>query len=138
MENEITSMVKVGFGIIIGFISSLIGGLDELFTMLIIMIVIDLISGIMKGIVNKNINGEKFYKGGFKKLSIFLVVVVGTQIEIYLGSGIPLRSISITYYIISEGISFIENISYFVDLPEPFIKYFKDENVNNEGDDKDE
>lgn len=126
MENEGINMVKVGIGLIVGFISSLIGGVDELFTMLMIMIVIDLISGIMKGIVNKNINGEKFYKGGFKKLSIFLVIVVGTQIEVYLGSEIPLRSISITYYIISEGISFIENISYFVDLPETFIKYFKD------------
>lgn len=132
MENEATSIVKVGIGIIVGFISSLIGGVDELFTMLVIMIVIDLISGIMKGIVNKNINGEKFYKGGFRKISIFLVIVVGTQIEIYMGSEIPLRSISITYYIISEGISFIENISYFVDLPEPFIKYFKDKQEDDE------
>ena len=126
MENELVSMAKVGIGIIIGFLTSLIGGVDELFTMLIIMIIIDLISGIMKAIENKNINGEKFYKGGFRKISIFLVIVVGAQIELYLGSGIPLRSISITYYIISEGISFIENISYFVDLPEPFIKYFKE------------
>lgn len=127
MEIERIEGAKIISGVIASIVTSLFGGLDDLFILLLIMIVVDFISGMLKALYNKEIDSSKFFMGGMRKVSILLVVVVSTQIDVYMGGGISLRTISITYYIISEGLSFIENISTYVDLPEGFIQYFKNE-----------
>lgn len=127
MENEKIEGAKIITGVITSIVTSLFGGIDDLFILLLIMIVVDFISGMLKAIYKKEINSNKFFMGGMRKVSILLVVVVSTQIDVYMGGGISLRTITITYYIISEGLSFIENISVYVDLPEGFIEYFKKE-----------
>ena len=127
MENEKLEIVKITTGVITSIVTSLFGGMDDLFIMLLIMIVVDFISGMLKAIYKKEIDSNKFFMGGMRKVSILLVVVVSTQIDVYMGVGISLRTVTITYYIISEGLSFIENISVYVDLPEGFIEYFKKE-----------
>lgn len=127
MENEKIEIVKITTGVITSIVTSLFGGLDDLFIMLLIMIVVDFISGMLKAIYKKEIDSSKFFMGGMRKVSILLVVIVSTQIDVYMGGGISIRTVTITYYIISEGLSFIENISVYVDLPEGFIEYFKKE-----------
>lgn len=127
MENEKIEGVKIVTGVIMSILTSLFGGLDDLFIMLLIMIVVDFISGMLKAIYKKEIDSNKFFMGGMRKVSILLVVIVSTQIDVYMGGGISIRTVTITYYIISEGLSFIENISVYVDLPEGFIEYFKKE-----------
>ena len=127
MENGEIEIVKITTGVITSIVTSLFGGLDDLFIMLLIMILVDFISGMLKAIYKKEIDSSKFFMGGMRKVSILLVVVVSTQIDVYMGGGISLRTVTITYYIISEGLSFIENISVYVDLPEGFIEYFKKE-----------
>lgn len=127
MESEKIEGAKIISGVITSIVTSLFGGLDDLFILLLIMIVVDFISGMLKALYNKEIDSSKFFMGGMRKVSILLVVVVSTQIDVYMGGGISLRTISITYYVISEGLSFIENISTYVDLPEGFIQYFKNE-----------
>ena len=127
MENEKIEGAKIITGVITSIVTSLFGGLDDLFVMLLIMIVVDFISGMLKALYNKEIDSSKFFMGGMRKVSILLVVIVSTQIDVYMGGGISIRTVTITYYIISEGLSFIENISVYVDLPEGFIEYFKKE-----------
>ena len=127
MENGEIEIVKITTGVITSIVTSLFGGMDDLFIMLLIMILVDFISGMLKAIYKKEIDSSKFFMGGMRKVSILLVVVVSTQIDVYMGVGISLRTVTITYYIISEGLSFIENISVYVDLPEGFIEYFKKE-----------
>ena len=132
MENDVISIYNKALAVIIGIFSSLFGTMDELFIMLMILMVIDIVSGVMKSVYTKTISSEKFHFGGIRKVAIFLVVIVATQLEFYMLESVPLRSITIGYYIINEGLSFIENISEFVDLPKEFIKYFE------KGDDLDE
>ena len=132
MENEVISTYNKALAVIIGVFSSLFGTMDELFIMLMILMVADIVSGIMKSVHTKTISSAKFYEGGIRKIAIFLVVIVATQLEFYMLETVPLRSITIGYYIINEGLSFIENISEFIDLPKEFIKYFE------KGDDLDE
>lgn len=127
MESEKIEGVKIITGVITSICTTLFGGLDNLFVMLLIMIVVDFISGMLKAIYKKEIDSNKFFMGGMRKVSILLVVIVSTQIDVYMGGGISIRTVTITYYIISEGMSFIENISVYVDLPEGFIEYFKKE-----------
>ena len=127
MESEKIEGVKIITGVITSIVTSLFGGLDDLFIMLLIMILVDFISGMLKAIYKKEIDSSKFFMGGMRKVSILLVVIVSTQIDVYMGGGISIRTVTITYYIISEGLSFIENISVYVDLPEGFIEYFKKE-----------
>lgn len=127
MENEKIEGAKIITGVIMSIVTSLFGGMDDLFIMLLIMILVDFISGMFKALYNKEIDSSKFFMGGMRKVSILLVVIVSTQIDVYMGGGISIRTVSITYYIISEGLSFIENISVYVDLPEGFIEYFKKE-----------
>lgn len=132
MDNEVINTYNKVLAVIIGIFSSLFGTMDELFIMLMILMVVDIVSGVMKSVYTKTISSKKFHEGGIRKVAIFLVVIVATQLEFYMLETVPLRSITIGYYIINEGLSFIENISEFVDLPKEFIKYFE------KGDDLDE
>lgn len=125
MENKALSIYNKILAVIIGVFSSLFGTMDELFIMLMILMVADIVSGIMKSVHTKTVSSTKFHEGGIRKVAIFLVVIVATQLEFYMLETVPLRSVTIGYYIINEGLSFIENISEFIDLPKEFIKYFE-------------
>lgn len=132
MEDGTIKIFNYVVAVFIGIFTSLFGAIDETFIMLMIIMLMDIISGVMKAIYNKSINSAKFYEGGIRKIAIFLVVIVASKLELYMLDSVPLRSITIGYYIINEGLSFIENISEFIDLPNEFIKYFK------KGEDEDE
>lgn len=120
--------VEVGIAYIGGVFTYLVGGIDELMKFLLIMITVDVITGIMKAIYSKEkIDPNKMYIGGFKKVAILLVIAVSVRIDITFNDMLPIREMVIMYYIVMEFTSFVQNISTFVDLPDEFVKYFKEE-----------
>lgn len=108
-----------------GTIVYLMGAYDQIFKLLLFLIVMDIVSGLFSGILNKNLDSEKMLVGGVKKIGIFFVIMVAVQLDVTFNHAFPLREITILYYIVEEGLSFIENISSFMTLPNEFIQYFE-------------
>ena len=101
---------KITFGVIGAGLSYIFGSLDVMLMTLLIFICIDFISGFIKAWVKKEFDSSKFYIGGVKKIGILAIIAVATQLDrIVLGDNIVLRSATISYYIINEAFSILEN-----------------------------
>lgn len=92
-----------------GFLSILLGGLDNLIITLLAFIVIDYITGVLSAIYNKVLSSQIGYKGIIKKVTMLLVVAVSVLLQNRVG--IPaIRDIVILFFISNEGISILENV----------------------------
>lgn len=121
----IDEILKWLFTYISGVLAWAFGYFDPLLKVLIVVIIADVISGFLKALYNKNINSKDMFMGGIRKVSIFIVITVAVQIDTIFNGTVPLREITLIYYIATEGISFSENISNFISLPKDFTKFFK-------------
>lgn len=127
--------LKIVISTVVGFITGFLGGTDSILELLIFMIIVDFVTGFIKGVKNKEISSEKIFFGGFKKITILIIVAVTYQLELGLGTHFNLREITITYYIIQELVSVIQNASVFTDVPDEllnFFDHFKKENDKQE------
>ena len=107
MDNMII-WVKLVFGAIAGLLSYLFGGLDMLFTALLVCVVVDYITGVLAALYEKRLNSEVGFRGILKKVVILLIIVVAHMIETAAGVN-GIRDIAIGFYIANEGISILEN-----------------------------
>lgn len=135
MNWEFTGL-KVLISTLVGFITSFLGGSDSILELLIFMIIIDVVTGFIKGVKNKEISSEKIFFGGFKKITILIIVAVTYQLELGLGTNFNLREITITYYIIQELVSVIQNASVFTGVPNELLNFY--DHFKNEKDDTEE
>ena len=110
-------MLKITFTLILGFLGKQIGGFDALMTTLLTFITMDYITGIMKAIINKELSSEIGYKGIFKKILIIFIIAISHELD-SIFNNTSIRYLVITFYIINEGISIIENAS-ILGLPIP-------------------
>ena len=110
-------MIKIIISIIVSSFEREIGGFDNVINTLLIFIIMDYITGIMKAIINKRLSSEIGFKGIFKKVLILFMIAVSHQLDIIFKTP-GIRYIVITFYIINEGISIIENAS-LIGLPIP-------------------
>lgn len=124
MDWQLTG-IKVFISTIVGFFTGIIGGTDSILELLIFMIMVDFITGFIKAIKNKEISSEKIFFGGFKKITILIIVAVAYQLELGLGTNFNLREITITYYIIQELVSVIQNASEFTSVPDELVNFFE-------------
>lgn len=114
-----------------GVTSYLLGEWDFLLKTLIALIILDYITGICKGIYSRNLSSKLGIKGIVKKVFMLSVVAVANLIQTTLGNSIPIREIIITFYIVNESISILENASDFIPIPAKLyevIHNIKDEN----------
>lgn len=116
--------VSLVFGVVGGFCAGFLGGFDTIIRTLAFLVVVDFITGMVKAWHLKEISSEIGFIGLVKKVFIFLVVAVAVQLEQVVGNVIPLREIVIMFYIANEGISFLENISEFIPLPDQIRDVF--------------
>lgn len=110
-------MITLTTTIILSFIGKVLGGFDKLIIMLIIFMIMDYITGIMKAIINKRISSEVGFKGIFKKILILFMIAISHEIDSVFNY-VGIRYLIITFYIINEGISIVENAS-IIGLPIP-------------------
>ena len=107
MENVISG-IKIACGVIAAIFSNIFGGLDALFTALLICIVVDYITGICAAVYEKKLNSEVGFKGILKKIVILCVVVLAHELEVAAGI-CGIRDLAVGFYIANEGISILEN-----------------------------
>ena len=105
-------------GTIGGVLAFMFGGFDVLLYALIVLVVLDYATGLAKGFYTKTVSSEIGFKGLIKKFIIFVVVVVAVVLQRVLNNAIPLREVTITFFICNEGISILENASEFVPIPQ--------------------
>ena len=82
--------------------------------------VLDYVTGLLKSIYNKKLSSEVGFKGIIKKIIIFIFISTAYIVQCLLGNEVPLREITILFFIANEGISLIENASEFVPIPKKF------------------
>lgn len=102
--------VKLVLAAIAGFLMALVGGWDQGMTILATCIGLDIISGVARAIIQKKLSSNVSWRGGLKKVLIFVVVAIGTQADLYAGTNLA-RNATIAYYIASEGLSVLENVA---------------------------
>lgn len=124
MEHYFTS-VKLLVSAIGGMLITLLGGMDSMFILLLFLIGTDFFTGFMKAVSEKNLDPNKMFMGGIKKIMILVVIFVAFQLEKGFGTHLNLRGISITYYVITEAISIFANIAIFTTVPPEITKYLK-------------
>ncbi len=103
-------MLEIKIKVLENLNNALFGKMDILLKILIFFIVMDYCTGIMKAIINKKLSSEVGFKGIFKKIIILFMVGMATQLDTILNN-VGIRYIVITFYLVNEGLSIIENAS---------------------------
>lgn len=100
----------------------------------LISIVIDFITGITKAIYKHNIQSEKLRKTIPKIVGYFAVIVIGICLQIVFNIEY-ITKILMTFIIVIEFISTIENISNYVTIPKFLLKFLEEkrELIDNTG-----
>lgn len=117
MEKYFNS-ISIIVGIVGGFICKHLGGFDMLLGVIITLVVLDYLTGILKAIYNKQLSSEVGYKGIIKKIFIFIVIATAYEIQKVVADSIPLREMTLMFFIANEAISLLENAGEFIPIPE--------------------
>jgi toxin secretion/phage lysis holin len=132
MMKEYNSFAVV-IGVIGGVIAGYLGGYDLALKTLALLVVADYVSALIKAAIDKKLNPEIGYIGILKKVLIFLVVAVAFGLGKLLDDAVPLREITIMFYVSNEGLSFFKNASAFIPFPKKLVQLFEDLREEKEG-----
>ena len=104
------AVVSGGIAVAGVFLNSLIGGWDNMAQFLLYLMIGDTLTGFLASLKNKKTNSDNMFYGGAKKLVVFGLVVLATQLDITLGNSEPfIRTATIWFYIGRELLSMLEN-----------------------------
>lgn len=124
MTNFLT-IFKTGLAVVGGFLISLIGGYDNLASLWIFLVVMDVVTGVIKYTYNKSISSDEMFFSLFKKIFEFIVIALAVKLEQVFGNTIPIREVTIFFYVTNEFISILENCGEFLPIPDALKDYFK-------------
>ena len=110
--------VSIVGGMVGGFLCQWLGGWDVIIKALVMLVVLDYVTGVLKAIYTKTLSSEVGFKGLIGKIVIFIVIATAVIIQMVVGNVIPLREVTITFFLCNEGISLLENASEFVPIPD--------------------
>ena len=128
---------------VFGYVSKFLGGFDSLLITLVILIVTDYVTGVIGAVYEKKLSSSIGYRGIIKKVIMLLVVGVAVTLQRILPEALPLREITILFFIANEGLSVLENAAKVIPLP-PKLKSVllqlkdKSEEKNSSDEDKEE
>lgn len=110
--------VSIVVGLAGGFLCQWLGGYDVILKALIALVILDYVTGVLKAIYTKTLSSAVGFKGLIRKIVIFIVIATAVIVQMIIGDAIPLREITIIFFLCNEGISLLENASEFVPIPE--------------------
>ena len=100
-----------------GFLVRFFGGFDTLMITLVTMIVIDYITGVIRAIYQKKLSSSIGYRGILKKTLCLMVVGLSVTLQNIMPEAVPLREITIIFFVANEGFSVLENAAGLIPLP---------------------
>ena len=83
---------------------------------LVVCNILDIVTGFIKAYDQKNVSSKKMKHGALAKVTIWCIVVVSIILSSYLGT--DLTTYIVSYYLIMEIVSILENASVFVTVPD--------------------
>ena len=89
--------------------------------------ILDIVTGFIKAYDQKNVSSKKMKHGALAKVTIWCVVVVSIILSGYLGT--DLTTYIVSYYLLMEIISILENASVFVPVPEKVKNILSSEQI---------
>ena len=107
-----------------GFIVFYLGGYDNLLITIVTLTVLDWLTGLTKSLYDKKLSSKIGFKGIAKTIGMFLLIASTVAIQNIIEKNIPIREITIMFYIANQGISIIENLSDFLPIPDKIKDYF--------------
>jgi len=105
--NELAMMIKAGIAAAGGYVVYWLGGLDQLLTTLIAMVVLDYLTGLLSAWHNKVLSSRVGFQGIAKKVMTLAIIALAYTVEGL--AGVPLREITIMFFIVNEALSILEN-----------------------------
>ncbi|PYE95044.1 phage holin family protein [Bacillus sp. 196mf] len=103
-----------------GFCGYFLGGWDTTLKVLVIMAAIDYLTGVCAAGYNGELKSKVGFKGIAKKVVLFLLVGVATQLDTALGSNSAMREATIFFFMGNELLSLLENAGRMgIPLPQP-------------------
>ena len=126
--------LKAVISSVLGSVAYWLGGLDQLLAALMTLVVLDYASGLIAAWHNKELSSRIGFQGIAKKIMTMAVVVLAYTVQGV--AGIPLREITIMFFIVNEALSVLENAAE-IGLPIPeklksVLKQLKGDTENNE------
>ncbi|MGG5740465.1 phage holin family protein [Bacillus cereus group sp. IBL03679] len=92
-----------------GFCGYFLGGWDMTLQVLVTMAIIDYATGMIAAAILGELKSKVGFKGIAKKVVLFLLVGVATQLDTALGSNSAIREATIFFFIGNELLSLLEN-----------------------------
>lgn len=109
MDNAFLRGLRWALAVAGGLVVRALGGFDSMLAALAALIVIDYVTGLLKAVHNRALSSEVGLRGIARKVLILAVVAVANIIQGVTGDMLPLREITIAFFVANEGISILEN-----------------------------
>ena len=90
--------------------------------------ILDIVTGFIKAYDQKNVSSKKMKHGAFSKVSIWCVVLVTVILSNYFDT--DFTGYILGYYLIMEVVSILENVSFFIPVPDKIKNILNDDQVN--------
>lgn len=87
-----------------------LGGIDLQLQWLMVFVIVDYVTGTIAAGKTGEWNSRVGFRGLFKKVFIFVVVMLSHGLDVIAGTDMMLRNAAIAAYAVNEGLSIIENI----------------------------
>lgn len=121
---------------VFGYVTRFFGGFDSILITLITLIVIDYVTGVVAAVYEKKLSSSIGYRGIIKKVIMLLVVGLSVALQRVMPEALPLREITILFFIANEGLSVLENAAKVIPLPQKLKSVLLQ--LKDKSDDKDE
>jgi len=95
---------------IVAGLCSILGGWTPAMTTLLTLAALDVVSGFARAAVQKKLSSKESWRGGVRKVLMFVVIAVGAQLDGLAGTDGLVRNAAVIFYCVSEGLSIIENV----------------------------
>ena len=116
------NQISIWCGVVGGFIASLCGGGDVLLVALAYAALFDYITGWIKSAYQWKLSSKVGFKGILKKILMFVIVAATYKIEQAIG--LPIRDITVTFYLANEALSICENAAEILPIPTQIKNFF--------------
>ena len=90
--------------------------------------ILDIVTGFIKAYDQKNVSSKKMKHGAFSKVSMWCVVLVTVILSNYFDT--DFTGYILGYYLIMEVVSILENVSFFIPVPDKIKNILNDDQVN--------
>jgi len=107
--NNIIAVIRYTTTTVIGVAIYWLGGLDELLTALLALLLLDYITGVLSAWLSGRLSSNAGFRGIAKKILLLGIVALSFILEGMTGGSLPLREITVMFFIANEGLSILEN-----------------------------